>query len=156
VQEGHRGHQIMSNDKPLPGGLPMRDPAESFKKLNPQWFAAEHPLKLQTPATLSTRPTTDEANLNKTERDYLTWLRTMKDQWIGIQCLTFKLAHDCRYTPDFFALDDTGLRAIDCKGGHTWEDSLIKARVAARLFPWCRFIIAKKNRHVWEHTEIRP
>lgn len=134
------------------------DPSDDVKRLNPHLYPSiePRPLKIETSVTLTNRPTTDEAKLNKNERDYLAWLRTMKDQWIGIQCLTFKLAHDCRYTPDFFALDDTGLRAIDCKGGHTWEDSLIKARVAARLFPWCRFIIAKKNGHVWEHTEIRP
>lgn len=140
------------------------DPSEDVRRLNPHLYPniEPFPLKIETSATLTSRPTTDEAKLNKNERDYLAWLRTMKDQWIGIQCLTFKLAHDCRYSPDFFALDRDGLRAVDCKGVRKdgnlliWEDSLIKARVAARLYPWCRFIIAHKDGGIWIHEEIKP
>lgn len=96
----------------------------------------------------------DESKLNKLETAYLAWLRAQGDDWIGIQCITLKLAHDCRYTPDFWAFDLTGLRAIDVKGPHTWEDSLIKLRVAARMFPWSRFVIAKRNGVIWEHIGV--
>lgn len=105
---------------------------------------------------LEIRPTTDEDKLNQTEKLYLKWLRNQRNAWIGIQCITLKLGHDCRYTPDFWALDDDGLRCIDTKGGHTWEDSLIKIRVAARLYPFIRFLIAEKNGEVFEHKEIKP
>lgn len=97
----------------------------------------------------------DESRLNKLETAYLAWLRALGADWIGIQCITLKLAHDCRYTPDFWAFDQAGLRAIDVKGPHVWEDSLIKLRVAARMFPWIRFVIAKKNRAVWTHVEVK-
>lgn len=98
----------------------------------------------------------DESRLNKLETRYLEWLRAQGDHWIGIQCITLKLAHDCRYTPDFWGFDLTGLRAIDVKGPHTWEDSLIKLRVAARMFPWIRFLLAKQEGAIWRHQEVKP
>jgi hypothetical protein len=117
---------------------------------------AEHEEAMASNRKLEILPTTDEARLNKTEKAYLEFLRKMRPQWIGVQCITLKLGHDCRYTPDFWAMDVDGLRAIDVKGGHTWEDSLIKLRVAARLFPFIYFIIAKRKGLVWEHTPFKP
>lgn len=102
------------------------------------------------------RPTTDESKLNKTEKAYLVFLEQQENLWLGIQCLTFKLGHDCRYTPDFAVIDVAGLRVIDVKGGHTWEDSLIKMRTAARLYPWVRFVKAQKKGSIFEHQEIKP
>jgi hypothetical protein len=116
---------------------------------------SEQKERLDVNRMLGITPSTDEANLNKTEKGYLDYLRRMRPQWIGVQCITLKLGHDCRYTPDFWALDDTGLRAIDVKGGHTWEDSLIKLRVAARLYPFIYFVIAKRKGLVWEHTPFK-
>ena len=110
----------------------------------------------RTAMRLGIQPSTDEAKLNKTETAYLGWLRALGDDWIGIQCLTIKLGADCRYTPDFWAIDKEGMRAIDVKGGHTWEDSLIKLRVAARLYPMFRFLIARKDGAGWKHTAILP
>jgi hypothetical protein len=105
---------------------------------------------------------TDEAKLNKNERAYLAWLRTQNDMWIGIQNITLKMGHDVRYTSDFWAMDSSGLRAIDCKGVKKdgsllcWEDSKIKMRVAARMFPMFRFLIAYKEGGIWHHIEIKP
>ena len=97
----------------------------------------------------------DESKLNKLETAYLAWLRVQGDDWIGIQCITLKLAHDCRLTPDFWGFNGEGLRAIDVKGPHVWEDSIIKYRVAARMFPWIRFVIASRDGLVWQHNEIK-
>lgn len=104
---------------------------------------------------LGIQPTTDEAKLNKLETRYLKWLRSLQPMWLGIQCWTFKLGHDLRYTPDFIALDKDGLRAIDTKGKHTWEDSIVKMKCCARLYPFIRFVIAKENGLVWSHKEIK-
>jgi hypothetical protein len=98
----------------------------------------------------------DESKLNKLETEYLGWLRTQGDDWIGVMAITLKLAHDCRLTPDFWAFDKSGLRAIDVKGPHVWEDSLIKYRVAARMFPFIRFVLATKNGLIWKHKDVKP
>ncbi len=101
---------------------------------------------------------TDEAKLNKLERAYLSYLRALDFPWIGIQNVTFKLAHDCRLTVDFVVLDAEGKMAfVDVKGPHVWEDSIIKLRVAARLFPFWIFKIAKRNTFgLWEETIVKP
>jgi hypothetical protein len=54
------------------------------------------------------------------------------------------------------------MRAIDCKGVKKdgslliWEDSKIKMKVAARLFPMFRFVIAYKEGGIWQHIDIKP
>lgn len=111
---------------------------------------------------LGLQPSTDERNLNKTETAYLAWLKTLGDYWIGVQCITLKLGHDCRLTPDFWAVNAEGLRAIDTKGttkdGEPWveEDAMVKLRIAARLFPFIRFLLAWRTKSGWQHREIKP
>lgn len=103
------------------------------------------------------KPTTDEEKLNKTERAYLGYLRRLEGiVWIGIQNITLKLADDCRFTPDFATLNDKGeLTLVDVKGFQR-EDALIKAKVAARQFPWARFVIVKRDGSGWTHNEVKP
>lgn len=102
------------------------------------------------------RPSTDEAKLNKTEKAYLEYLRRLNPVWLGIQCITLKLADDTRYTPDFIAIDGYGtLHAREVKG--FWrDDAKVKIKVASRMFPWIRFTAASKNGTGWEHTEFKP
>lgn len=103
------------------------------------------------------RPSTDEQKLNKTEKAYLRYCEMLKRPQIRIQAITLKLAHDCRFTPDVSYLDENGrMVLVDVKGGHTWEDALIKIRVAARMFSEFRFILAKKNKSTWDEKEIKP
>ncbi len=101
------------------------------------------------------RPSTDEAKLNKTELAYWHWLQCQDNLWIGLQCITLKMGHDLRLTPDCWALSHEGLRAIDVKGFQR-EDALIKMRIAARLFPFIHFVIVKKDGAGWIHNEVKP
>lgn len=110
-----------------------------------------------TPAPVKIEPITDVAKLNKTETAYHAYLKCLGDVWIGVQCITLKLANDCRLTCDFFALDKEGnLRAIDTKGGFWREDAKIKINVAARMYPWITFIVAHKEKNGWRHEIIKP
>lgn len=101
-------------------------------------------------------PSTDEAKLNKTEAAYLRYLRALNPRYLGIQNITLKLADDCRYTPDFFAIDNMGvLHAREVKG--FWrDDAKVKIKVAARLFPFIKFTVATKTKDGWSHTEVKP
>jgi len=98
---------------------------------------------------------TDEQKLNKTERDYLAYLRALGGDWIGVQNITLKLADDTRFTPDFAVLDRGEMRFIDVKGFQR-EDALIKIKVAARLFPFAKFLIVKRDGSAWNHIEVKP
>ena len=98
----------------------------------------------------------DEAKLNKTERRYLATLRTNPNvKWIGIQSLTFKLGDDLRFTPDFCYLIDGKLICVDTKGGFIREDSTIKIKVAARMFPWAEFVVEQWKDNAWQTKEIK-
>lgn len=121
-------------------------------------FPQAHPDVVEFNRKLEIRPCSEEETLNQTEADYLVWLRKMRPQWIGVKCITLNLGDKCKFTPDFWALDAEGLRAIDTKGKHVWEDSIIKMKMAARLFPFIRFVKAQriKRGQPWKHHEYKP
>ena len=102
-------------------------------------------------------PTTDVAKLNKTEREFYGYLRSdTLHQWVGVQCLTFKLGDDTRYTPDFITISVAGdMIAHEVKG--FWrDDAKVKIKVAARMFPFVRFQVAMKVKGQWSQTPIKP
>ena len=135
------------------------------------------PIKTQTAATLRARfpkpptvvnepklletnlviqPSDDESKLNKLERAWLAVLRQRGADWIGIEPFGLKLASDrCRYHPDFVTLNDGQLTAWETKG---WmkDDAAVKLKVAAREYPFIRFVLVKKEKGQWTETEVKP
>jgi hypothetical protein len=108
-------------------------------------------------AGVSVADSTDVARLNKTERAYYLHLQNVVlVNWIGVQNLTLKLADDCRYTPDFIVVRFSGaIEAHEVKG--FWrDDAKVKIKVAARLFPWIRFIVVQKINGDWKQTPVKP
>ncbi len=126
---------------------------KDYKVLNPAGVITE-PIKFTTTVILT--PTTDVAKLNKTESAYLEYLKRMEHQWVGVQCLTLKLADMCRYTPDFITIGSAGrVTAHEVKG--FWrDDARVKIKVAARSFPWMNFIAAQRDKGHWKFEEIKP
>jgi hypothetical protein len=86
---------------------------------------------------------------NKTERAYhdrflLPRIQAGEVVLCLYEALTFRLAHDTRYTPDWCCWLPSGeIELIECKGGHTWDDAKVKIKVAAAMFPH-RFTLARK------------
>lgn len=70
---------------------------------------------------------------------------------------TFKLADDCRYTPDFVVQLASGEMECHETKGYWQEDAKVKIRVAAELFPF-RFVaiqkLPKKDGGEWKHQEF--
>lgn len=94
------------------------------------------------------------AGMNRTERLYAEKLDADPDvaAWF-FEAVTLKLGHDCRLTVDFLVVQSDGrLRLDDVKGSHTWEDALVKMRVAAAMFPMFRFQLARKPKGGAEFT----
>lgn len=103
------------------------------------------------------RPTTREERLNKLEKARLAYLRAQGRAGLRIQAITLLLAEDCRYTADFSYVDDTGRMVFeDTKGPQVWEDSIIKLKTAARMFPEFRFVIVKREGAQWLQHEVKP
>ena len=81
--------------------------------------------------------------MNKTEADYALELEAQKQAgailWYVFEGLTFKLAKDTRYTPDFTVLLANG--ELECREVKSiWrDDAKAKLKVASSLFPF-RFV----------------
>ena len=106
--------------------------------------AAKHPMA----NPRLSEATSDEDALNKTERAFLAWLRAKPGQYrnIGIQNIRLGLAYRCTYRPDFTAMTpDRGFVLFEVKGPYVREDSWVKLKTAARLYPWWVFIKAQKQ-----------
>jgi hypothetical protein len=89
--------------------------------------------------------------MNQTEAAYAESLlvRKMASEIIDWQfeAITFKLAPDCRYTPDFAIwMADGTMEFVDCKGGGPMDEkSRVKAKVAAERYPMFVFVIEQKK-----------
>jgi hypothetical protein len=98
--------------------------------------------------------------MNQTETAYASILeqRRLTGEVIRweFESITFKLAADCRYTPDFSIwLKDGSMEFVDAKGGGPMDEkSRVKCKFAAEKFPQFVFVIeqkqAKKNGGGWK------
>tara|TARA_R110000851_G_scaffold33896_3_gene90384 strand:+ start:3046 stop:3387 length:342 start_codon:yes stop_codon:yes gene_type:complete len=86
--------------------------------------------------------------MNQTEAAYAALLEACKQAgeivWYSFESMTFKLADNTRYTPDFAVMRTDGLIEIHEVKGFWRDDARIKIKVAAELFPF-RFIAVKKQ-----------
>ena len=101
--------------------------------------------------------------MNKTEEAYAADLEALKLQgsvlWWKFEAVTFKIANNTRYTPDFQVFYADGIfECVDAKGGGPIDPkSIVKVKCAADQFPLFRFVIeqrkAKKDGGGWKRTE---
>ena len=87
--------------------------------------------------------------MNKLESRYNQRLELLKraDEIVDyrFEGITFKLADDTRYTPDFLVVFKDRFELHECKG-HMRDDARVKIMVAAKLFPWFKFVIIREEK----------
>jgi hypothetical protein len=93
--------------------------------------------------------------MNKTEAEYRQMVGTMPGVFsVDYEAVTFKLAPDTRYTPDFMVLTTTGGIEFHEVKGFMEDDAWVKIKVAAEKFPMFVFVLvrkkAKKDGGGWE------
>ena len=85
---------------------------------------------------------------NRTEAEYAALLESRKIAgdivWYAFEGVTFKLAADTRYTPDFAVMLADGRMEMHEVKGFWRDDAKIKIKVAAAMFPF-RFVALKKR-----------
>lgn len=67
---------------------------------------------------------------------------------------TFRLAKDCRYTPDFVVMMADGLLKVYEVKGHMEEDALVKIKMFAQTFPFdvsAVFRVPKREGGGWKY-----
>ena len=104
------------------------------------------PLTAKTKMQALGRLKTGEKNNTETAYgEHLEWLKnTGKVAWYKFEGMTFRLAKDTRYTPDYMVMLSTGqLEAHEVKG-HWQDDARVKIKVAADMYP-IKFIAIKKK-----------
>lgn len=101
------------------------------------------------------------STLNKTEQAYANHLELRRRAGeiadFRVQAMTFLIGPGCRYTPDFCILENDGtFTLVDVKGGHTWEDSVVKLKTAADKFPFFRWQMVEKRGEAWNTVRSLP
>lgn len=104
--------------------------------------------------TLEIKPTADETRLNGLEKQWLAVLRERGSDWLGIQPMAFKLGDNCRYHPDFVTLENGQLTAWETKG-FMRDDAALKIKMAARTYPFIRFVLVTRVKREWVETEVK-
>lgn len=99
--------------------------------------------------------------MNKTEALYASHLDKLQAAgdiaawWFEV--VTFRIAPDCRYTPDFLVMMPDGIIEVHEVKGFWEDDALVKIKVAAQMFPF-RFVaihsVAKKDGGGWKVREF--
>jgi hypothetical protein len=87
--------------------------------------------------------------MNKTEKaySYYLWLLSLSGKIESFEWAPPPLLlHDCKYHPDFrVKLPDGRTRYDEVKGGHVWEDSVIKFKWAAQYYPEYGFRMVQRK-----------
>jgi hypothetical protein len=91
--------------------------------------------------------------MNKTELAYSEFLEGLrmagKVSWWSFEAVTFKLAADTRYTPDFLVMLPGGEMECHEVKGFWRDDARVKIKVAAAMFPF-QFLAVSKSKAGWE------
>jgi hypothetical protein len=98
--------------------------------------------------------------MNRLEEDYGGHLLARRSVgevvWYAYEGITLKLADDTRYTPDWAVLLKSGeMELHEVKGPHAREDSIVKLRVTARLFPFRVLLVTRDDDGGWNEQEVR-
>jgi hypothetical protein len=73
--------------------------------------------------------------------------------WYRFESMTLKLAHDCRYTPDFLVqLPDGTLELHEVKG-FMRDDAAVKLKICAEVYPF-KIWLVKRVAGAWSETTI--
>jgi len=92
------------------------------------------------------------ALMNKTEERYARRLENMKLAALIIDWrfdeLNFRLAKKTHYRPDFLVITTDRIEMHEVKG--FWrDDARVKIKMAARMFPWFRWVAVQWKKKQW-------
>jgi len=96
--------------------------------------------------------------MNKLESEFWEVLRndsTVCD--VRPHAKTYVLGNGVRYTPDFTGRVSQVETAWEVKGKHSWDDALVKIKMAPTIFPEIRwFMVWKDSEGQWQKQKVLP
>ncbi|SEN75234.1 hypothetical protein [Nitrosomonas marina] len=97
--------------------------------------------------------------MNKTEREYSQYLDALiacgDVLWWKFDAVNLRLADNLHYRVDFLVMLANGsLEGHEVKGGHAFDDSIVKLKMANELYPWPFYLVKKKKGGGWNITKV--
>ena len=72
-------------------------------------------------------------------------------KWYGFEKIKLKIAKGCWYNIDFMVIDkDDTVKMIEVKGGHIWDDSIVKFKAVCELYPFIKFEMWQYKKKEWK------
>lgn len=101
----------------------------------------------------------EPGKMNRTEAAYAEYLEMRRHageiRKFDFEAIKLRLARSTFFEPDFVVWMLSGAIEIhEIKGGPIEEDARVKLKVAARLFPYFRFIVARRNGRGWTYKDV--
>ena len=107
--------------------------------------------------------------MNRLETEFYERIRSQYPNFPPVRChaKTYLLANGVRYTPDFSASSWPDIRedqtagparetCWEVKGPHSWDDALVKIKVAAHEFPEIHWLFVWKKDGRWCEQTVLP
>lgn len=103
-------------------------------------------------------PYIPKQKMNSLERRYAGQLDMMKlsgeiKDW-RFEAMNFRLGDGLFYKPDFFVVKEDRFEVHEVKGGYWRDDALVKAKAAASLYPWFKWIGMTFVKNAWTKREF--
>lgn len=97
--------------------------------------------------------------MNKTEAEYAQYLEALKAcgevLWWKFDSVNLRLADNLHYRVDFLVMKSDGaLQGHEVKGGHAFDDSIAKLKLAGELYPWPFYLVRKQKGGGWQITKV--
>ncbi|MCP5245702.1 MAG: DUF1064 domain-containing protein [Burkholderiales bacterium] len=97
--------------------------------------------------------------MNKTESAYAQYLDALKAcgdvLWWRFDAVNLRLADNLHYRVDFLVMLSNGsLEGHEVKGGHAFDDSIVKLKMANELYPWPFYLVKKKKGGGWNIAKV--
>lgn len=141
-----------------PADLPPKYQAQVAAQLQPPDLRPGGTLTFLPPPKKRLRQSSRE--LNKTETAFGEYLRRIcgQDVTIHSQAITVRLANGLRYTPDYVVVAGPKVTVYEVKGPYAREDSIVKLKVAASVYPWMDFMLAWRQSRTsdWQFQTVLP
>ncbi len=100
--------------------------------------------------------------LNKTEKAWKAELERRGHKTILVQALMFRLGDRLQYRPDLTTVEQSAsglwmqMTCYETKAPHRFAaGSLAKPKMAAKLYPFVKFVIVKRDKGQWTEKEVR-
>ena len=92
---------------------------------------------------------------NKTEAEFEAWFKFEHPSiTLFYEAIKLRIDATCWYLPDFWCPEL--MTFFEIKGGHVWDDAIVKYKAARALHKWAKFAAWQKKNGAWREILRLP